>query len=132
MSSSDKNNKKNDDIEIIANRYRVEEKKRGEKGSTYLVSDTKINDQLKCIKVLNVATTNRNELKEIIREENVLSQMDNPYIVKYYESFINNDTICIVTEYCDGGDLAQKIREARKEDNKFSEEKIVFWLIKFS
>lgn len=101
MSSSDKNNKKNDDIEIIANRYRVEEKKRGEKGSTYLVSDTKINDQLKCIKVLNVATTNRNELKEIIREENVLSQMDNPYIVKYYESFINNDTICIVTEYCD-------------------------------
>jgi serine/threonine protein kinase len=101
MSSSDKNNKKNDDIEIIANRYRVEEKKRGEKGSTYLVSDTKINDQLKCIKVLNVATTNRNELKEIIREENVLSQMENPYIVKYYESFINNDTICIVTEYCD-------------------------------
>lgn len=51
--------------------------------------------------MLNVSTTNRNELKEIIREENVLSQMDNPYIVKYYESFINNDTICIVTEYCD-------------------------------
>ena len=99
--NQNQNSDKKDEAEYIANRYRIEEKKRGEKGATYLVTDTKINDELKCIKVLNVSTTNRNELKEIIREENVLSQIDNPYIVKYYESFINNDTICIVTEYCD-------------------------------
>lgn len=44
---SDKKNSDNKaDIEFIANRYRIEEKKRGEKGSTYLVTDTKINDQL--------------------------------------------------------------------------------------
>lgn len=47
MSDKNKNSdSKQSDAEYIANRYRIEEKKRGEKGSTYLVTDTKINDQL--------------------------------------------------------------------------------------
>ncbi len=43
----------------------------------------------------------RNEIKETMREENVLSKLDNPYIVKYYESFMNEDNLCIITEYCE-------------------------------
>ncbi len=85
---------------------------------------------------------------EIIREENILSKLDHPYIVKYHESFLHNQTLCIVTEYCSvssqfyfpessifltsyvflqGGDLAQKIRRHKKNGEKFSEDRIVYW-----
>jgi NIMA (never in mitosis gene a)-related kinase len=70
----------------------------------------------------------RNEIKETMREENVLSRLDNPYIVKYYESFMNDDNLCIITEYCQGGDLDSALKKMKKDKaKKFAEEKIVYW-----
>jgi serine/threonine protein kinase len=43
----------------------------------------------------------RHEIKETLREESVLSKLDNPYIIKYHESFINDDNLCIITEFCE-------------------------------
>lgn len=31
--------------------------------------------------------------------------MDNPYIVKYYDSFTDKKVINIIMEYCENGDL---------------------------
>lgn len=50
---------------------------------------------------MSFVTQNKVEIKEIIREESILSSLDCPYILKYYESFLNNETICIITEYCE-------------------------------
>lgn len=114
--------------DLIANRYHIEKKiNKSERGTTYLVSDTKNNNELKCLKTIGFSTKNKTDVKEIISEENILSRLDNPYIVKYHESFLHNETICIITEYCSGGDLAQKIKEFKRQGEKFSEDRIVYW-----
>ena len=40
-------------------------------------------------------------MMEYIREEKLLSKIEHPYILKYYESFKYNDYLCIITEYCE-------------------------------
>lgn len=51
--------------------------------------------------MVNLCVVDHNEIKETLREENVLSKLDNPYIVKYFESFMNDENLCIITEFCD-------------------------------
>lgn len=58
--------------------------------------------------MVNLCLMDRNEIKETMREENVLSKLDNPYIVKYYESFMNEDNLCIITEFCPVTQILQK------------------------
>jgi serine/threonine protein kinase len=48
-----------------------------------------------------IATGERNQVKEMIREENILSLIDSPYIIRYHDSFLNNEELYIVTEYCE-------------------------------
>jgi len=45
-----------------------------------------------------------------LNEVKILSALENPYIVKYYDSFIEKNYLNIVMEYCDGGDLAGYIK----------------------
>lgn len=41
------------------------------------------------------------ESVESVQEANLLSNLDNPYIIKYHDSFLDGDKFCIVTEYCE-------------------------------
>ena len=62
------------------------------------------------IKVLN-----KNKLKdhlEAIKEEvSILTKLDHPNIVKYYETYIDEKYIYLVMEYIDGGELFEKISQ---------------------
>lgn len=41
-----------------------------------------------------------------------MARMDSPYIVRYYDSFIsNNSRVNIVMEYCDQGDLHKFVKK---------------------
>jgi NIMA (never in mitosis gene a)-related kinase len=41
-----------------------------------------------------------------------MARMDSPYIVRYYDSFIsNNSRVNIVMEYCDQGDLHKFLKK---------------------
>jgi NIMA (never in mitosis gene a)-related kinase len=40
----------------------------------------------------------------------LLASLRHPYIVGYQESFVEKDLLNIVMQYCDGGDLASRIR----------------------
>lgn len=42
---------------------------------------------------------------EAMNEVNILKKIDNPYIVTYYSSFIENNYLNIIMEYCNRGDL---------------------------
>ena len=48
--------------------------------------------------------------QESINEVKILASLDSPYIVKYFDSFIENKTLHIIMEFCDKGDLSQAIR----------------------
>ena len=48
------------------------------------------------------------------REAKILKQLNHKNIIQFHDSFISKDDFCIVTEYCDGGDIEDFINK-RKE-----------------
>ena len=54
-----------------------------------------------------------NEKKNALNEIRLIASVKHPNICQYKESFIDEGTqsLCLVMEYADGGDLAQKITE---------------------
>ena len=79
---------------------------------------------------LNLSTAVE-KINSVQNEAQILSSLNNKYVVKFYESFKMNQNIYILMEYCDNGDLCSflnKIKKARKSDNYFLEEDFVWKL----
>lgn len=47
--------------------------------------------------------------KEFRREIRILSQLNNPYIVEYYNSFLSDSFLWMVMEYLEGGSIKELI-----------------------
>jgi NIMA (never in mitosis gene a)-related kinase len=45
-----------------------------------------------------------------INEVTILSKLDNPYVVKYFDSFFDKNILNIIMEFCEGGDLSNYLR----------------------
>ena len=83
-------------------------------------------------------------LKSIENEIQILSQLDNPYIVKLYEVFSlnlnkeisnnkeeesndNDQIMCLILELCENGDLSDKIKEKKSKNEIFTENEILHY-----
>lgn len=49
------------------------------------------------------------ETVDAVREARVLSKLDHPSIVKFHDSFIDGESFCIVTEFCEVIFFNQKV-----------------------
>ena len=117
---------------------------KGSFGEVYKVSKDNKYYALKIYQIKNDDTNSSNENKENIKsienEIKILSQLDNPFIVKLYEVFSlnpnsellkNNDIeeeqqiMCLVLELCENGDLNDKIKEKKQKNEKFTENEIL-------
>ena len=58
-------------------------------------------------------------LDAIQEEVAILTKLDHPNIVKYYETYVDEKYIYLVMEYIDGGELFEKI--AKQENQVFGE-----------
>ncbi|KAK4708877.1 hypothetical protein R3W88_029802 [Solanum pinnatisectum] len=59
---------------------------------------------------------------------NLIAKLDNPYIIEYKDAWVEKDLfVCIVTSYCECGDMADMIRKARGKF--FPEDRLCKWLI---
>ncbi|KAI3354067.1 hypothetical protein L3Q82_018625, partial [Scortum barcoo] len=67
----------------------------------------------------------RPKLENSRREAVLLSRMKHPNIVAFREAFEADDLLCIVMEYCSGGDLLQRIRQ--QKTTQFSVDDILRW-----
>ncbi|XP_026577627.1 serine/threonine-protein kinase Nek11 [Pseudonaja textilis] len=116
---------------LIAGRYNIYQKLgRGSFGTVYLVSDKKAKEeQLKVLKEISVGNLKPNETVEANLEAQLLSRLDHPAIVKFYTSFVEGGSFCIITEYCEGQDLDFKIQEYKRSGKEFPESQIVEWFI---
>ncbi|NWX07520.1 NEK11 kinase, partial [Caloenas nicobarica] len=117
---------------MIARRYSIQRKLgNGSFGSVYLVSDRKAKhgEELKVLKEISVGDLKPNETVEANLEAQLLSKLDHPAIVKFYASFVERDSFCIITEYCEGGDLDFKIQEYKESGRIFTQRQIVDWFM---
>ena len=75
---------------------------------------------------------NKNKLKDhldaIQEEVNILTKLDHPNIVKYYETYIDEKYIYLVMEFIGGGELFEKI--AQQKNQVFSEDMAAVYMKK--
>ena len=93
----------------------IKELSRGTYSNIYLV--TKNVSDIKnyyVIKQINLEGLSLEEKKFFKNESNVLSKIKSEYVVKFIESFEENNFYNIVMEYCEGGDLEKFLEERKK------------------
>ena len=80
------------------------------------------------IKTLNIQNVSQKERLNIETEIKLLQELKHPNIVLYKESFLDeNQNLNIVTTFCEGGDLYQRIFQTQK--NYFPEKTIINALV---
>lgn len=72
-----------------------------------------INQCVYVIKSVRISELSFKEQGEAINEVKILAQMNSPYVVHYYDSFIDGDSLQIVMEFCNRGDLQNLLKKVR-------------------
>jgi NIMA (never in mitosis gene a)-related kinase 1/4/5 len=76
----------------------------------------KVDDQVYVVKTVRIAELPYQEQVDAINEVRLLAQMDCLYIVKYYDSFIEDENLNIVMEFCNKGDLQSLLKKAKDKN----------------
>ena len=66
----------------------------------------------------------KTQIEEVKNEASILSSLNTNFVVKYYDSFVENNCLNIIMEYCDGGDLGIFLKLGIKTGKYIPEEKI--------
>eukprot|EP00070_Physeter_catodon_P033604 XP_028340498.1 serine/threonine-protein kinase Nek1-like [Physeter catodon] len=108
---------------------------KGSFGKAVLVKDSRGDKFI--LKLINTARMGTEEVEEARREIEVLTKLVKaPFIVSYKDAFISNyehvPHLCIVMEYCEGGDLGNLIQERRRLGRFFSEMTLRTWTLQLT
>ena len=94
---------------------------KGSFGSVYLVRRLEDN-KIYALKRVILDKLNKKEQENSVNEVRILASIKNPFVIGYKEAFFDdNNTLNIVMEYADDGDLQTKIRKMRHEGGFFKE-----------
>ena len=97
---------------------------KGAYGVVYKVEKKNTNN-IYVIKQISLKGLTTKEINEVNQEAKILNLINSDFVVKYYDSFKENNNINIVMEYCDGGDLNDFLIE-KKEIGKLLEEDLIW------
>ncbi|CAD8093903.1 unnamed protein product [Paramecium primaurelia] len=104
---------------------------RGSYGSAHLVR-SKSDQQVYVAKKIQLFNLKSKEQDDSKREVMLLQKLKHPHIVQYIESFNENDTLIIVMEYCEEGDLSFHINRMSQRKEYFPEQIILNWFLQCS
>ena len=92
-------------------------------------AEKKENHQKVIIKQISLVKLDE-KLKKMAKDEGIiLSELEHPNIINWYEFNLEKDKETIIMEYGEGGDLSQKISEQKKKNEPFTEKQIIDWFI---
>merc|ERR1712151_912382 len=77
--------------------------------------------------MVDISRASKAEKEDALKESKVLRSLKHPYIVRYRESFHEDGWLCIVMDYCEGGDLSEKIKKTRQAQKSISQEQVLRW-----
>eukprot|EP01063_Lacrimia_lanifica_P012108 TRINITY_DN18718_c0_g1_i1.p1 TRINITY_DN18718_c0_g1~~TRINITY_DN18718_c0_g1_i1.p1 ORF type:complete len:661 (+),score=220.81 TRINITY_DN18718_c0_g1_i1:147-1985(+) len=108
---------------------RIDKLGEGGQGKVYKVRKKASGEEV-VLKMINCSDPTFATLAE--REIEVMKACDHPHIINFEESFRHNgksgNWVCLVMQYCAGGDLFTKFKNAVQEKRKFSEQQIISWI----
>lgn len=84
----------------------------GAYGIVYKVK-SRLNQQIYVIKRIDLTNLKGKERQKTVKEVEIMQQLEHPNIIKYHNSFLEDNGIVIVMEYIDGGDLSQLISKLK-------------------
>ena len=135
MGCCSKKKDKNDDINIPLikkEEYQIKESDfeklkllgKGSFGKVYLIREKKTK-KLYAMKILSKEyIKEKNEEEHTKRERELLSELNNPFIIKLYYAFQNERNLFLISDFIQGGDLFFHLRRERF----FSNEKSQFYI----
>ena len=85
----------------------------GSYGVVYKVKKKNKNN-IYVIKQIPFENLTSKQIYEVKQEAKILSSINSIYVVKYYDSFEENNCLNIVMEFCDGGDLSLFLQKNKK------------------
>jgi len=79
-----------------------------------MISVILVSNDVLVMKQINIDQMEPLQKQEVLNEAKILQSLDSPYIVGYHDSFIEDEKLCIVMEYCEKGDLGQLLKARNK------------------
>ena len=104
---------------------KIKELGKGSFGSVYLVR-RKEDHKIYALKSVYIEKLNKKEQQNSVNEVRILASVNHPNVIGYKEAFWDekDNTLNIVMEYADDGDLQTKINKMKKERLRFEENMI--------
>nr|AML77700.1 putative LOV domain-containing protein [Exacum affine] len=105
----------------------------GDTGSVHLV-ELKATGQLYAMKAMEKLTMlNRNKVHRACVEREIISQLDHPFLPTLYASFQTSTHVCLITDFCPGGELftlldKQPMKILKEESARFYAAEVVIGL----
>jgi NIMA (never in mitosis gene a)-related kinase len=97
---------------------------RGNYGTAVLVKD-KVTQKRLVVKKIPLVGLTEKERMDAMSECKLLSRMSHPNVIEFVASFVEGDTLHLVTSFCDGGDLTQLIKQRKEEGLPMTEDEVM-------
>ena len=83
------------------------------------------------MKEIHIESNSRKEVAEAQKEAQLLKTMRHPNIVKFIDSFVDKkeQLMCILMDYCDGGDLSDLVQKRKRLRSVFSEDEVMMYFV---
>ena len=106
------------------NYFKIEKIGIGGGGNPVYIVKNLTNGKKLALKKVIINKDSNEEIQSCINEINIFKQLNHPYLIKYEDSFLYKNKICIVMEYANDKDLETKIKNYKLKKEKISEDLI--------